>query len=60
MANIVRKYLLLSTTVLLGLVMLLGVGSAIAQENMATPDRNVLAAPPQQQGPTDPAELEAF
>jgi len=60
MANIVRKYLLLSTTVLLGLVMLLGARPAIAQENMATPDRNLLAAPPQQQGPTDPAELEAF
>jgi len=65
MSNFVKKYLLPSITVLLGLVMLLGAGSAMAQESMAAPSRNVLAAAPQGQGPTDlgptdPNELEAF
>jgi len=55
MANIVRKYLLLSTTVLLGLVMLLVAGSARAQENTVAPNRNVFAAPPQGEGTTGPA-----
>jgi CubicO group peptidase (beta-lactamase class C family) len=57
---LVKKYLALSMTIVLTLMMLLGAGSAVAQENMAAPGRNVLAAPPQGQGPTDPAELEAF
>jgi CubicO group peptidase (beta-lactamase class C family) len=45
--------------ILLSLVALLVGGTALAQENVTAPDRNVLSAPPQQ-GPTDPAELEAF
>ena len=36
------------------------VGSAMAQENSFAPGRNVFTAPSQGQGPTDPAELEAF
>jgi len=60
MSNFVKKYLLPSITVLLGLVMLLGARPAMAQKNTSAPNRNVLTAPPQGQGPTDPAELEAF
>ena len=45
----------------LTLVILLSiVGSAMAQENRVAPGRNVPTAPSQAQGPTDPAELEAF
>jgi len=60
MANLVKEYLALSMTIILVFMMLLGAGSVMAQESMAAPSRNVLAAPPQGQGPTDPAELEAF
>jgi CubicO group peptidase (beta-lactamase class C family) len=45
--------------ILLSLVALLVGGTALAQEAVTAPGRNVLSAPPQQ-GPTDPAELEAF
>jgi CubicO group peptidase (beta-lactamase class C family) len=45
--------------ILLSLVALLVGGPALAQENVTVPGRDVLSAPPQQ-GPTDPAELEAF
>jgi CubicO group peptidase (beta-lactamase class C family) len=45
--------------ILLSLVALLVGGTALAQEAVTAPGRNVLSAP-QQQGPTDPAELEAF
>lgn len=48
-------------TIMLTLVMLLSiVGSATARENRVAPGRNVTTAPSQQQGPTDPSELEAF
>jgi CubicO group peptidase (beta-lactamase class C family) len=45
--------------ILLSLVALLVGGTALAQENLTAPGRNVLSAP-LPQGPTDPAELEAF
>jgi len=45
--------------ILLGLVALLATGPALAQ-NLTALGRDVLSAPPQQQGPTDPDELEAF
>jgi CubicO group peptidase (beta-lactamase class C family) len=53
---IIKKSLAFSMTIMLTLVILLSVvGSAAAQENRVTP-----VAPSQGQGPTDPAELEAF
>jgi CubicO group peptidase (beta-lactamase class C family) len=56
-----KKSLTLSMTIMLTLANLLSiVGSATAQENRLAPGRNVPAAPSQGQGPTDPAELEAF
>jgi CubicO group peptidase (beta-lactamase class C family) len=56
-----KKFLMVSMPILLTLVLLLSiVGSAMAQENKGAPGRNVSAVPSQQQGPTDPAELEAF
>jgi hypothetical protein len=58
---IIKKFLTLSTTIMLMLVMLLStVGSAMAQDNRVAPGRNVSTAPSQALGPTDPAELEAF
>jgi len=46
---------------ILTLVILISiVGSAMAQENGIAPGRNVPTAPSPAQGPTDPAELEAF
>jgi CubicO group peptidase (beta-lactamase class C family) len=45
--------------ILLSLVALLVGGTALAQENLTAPGRDVLSAP-LPQGPTDPAELEAF
>jgi len=45
--------------ILLSLVALLVGGPALALENVTAPDRDVLSAP-LPQGPTDPAELEAF
>ncbi|MGE5264719.1 MAG: serine hydrolase domain-containing protein, partial [Acidobacteriota bacterium] len=50
-----------SMTMLLTLVILLSLGAPVmAQENRVAPSRSVPAAPSQGQGPTDPAELEAF
>lgn len=58
---IMKKSLALSMTITLTLAILLSiVGSAMAQENRVAPGRNVPTAPSQPQGPTDPAELEAF
>jgi CubicO group peptidase (beta-lactamase class C family) len=58
---LMKKSLAFSMTMMLAFVMLLSiVGSAVAQENRVAPGRNAPAAPAQQQGPTDPAELEAF
>src|SRR5687767_13075293 len=55
-----KRVLALSMPILFTLVMLLSiVGSATAQENGATSGKNIPIAP-SQQGPTDPAELEAF
>jgi CubicO group peptidase (beta-lactamase class C family) len=59
--RILRKALALSMTTMFTLAMLLSiVGSAMAVENRSMPGKSVPAAPSQQQGPTDPAELEAF
>jgi CubicO group peptidase (beta-lactamase class C family) len=57
----IKKSIAISMTVMLTLVILLSTsGSAMGQENgVATPGRNVATSPPQQ-GPTDPAALEAF
>jgi CubicO group peptidase (beta-lactamase class C family) len=41
-------------------ILLSMVGSAIAQENSVSPGRDMRNAPSLTQGPTDPAELEAF
>ena len=60
MSTSVKKYLALSMTIILAFMMLLVAGSAMAQESMVAPGRNVLAASLQEQGPTDPVELEAF
>jgi CubicO group peptidase (beta-lactamase class C family) len=50
-----------SIAILLTLVMLLSIaGSAMAQENRVAPGGNEPTVLLQQQGPTDPAELEAF
>ncbi|HEX6305135.1 MAG TPA: serine hydrolase [Anaerolineales bacterium] len=57
----IKKSLALPLTVLLTLLILLStVGSALAQEAGVAPDRDVPAASSPPQGPTDPAELEAF
>jgi len=58
---IAKKYLGLFLTISLTLVVLLSVAApVIAQGNKAAPEKKVLNAPVQGQGPTDPAELEAF
>src|SRR5215211_1897836 len=56
------KFMAISMTIMLALVILLSTsGSATGQENGVAPGRNgSTAQPPQQQGPTDHAELEAF
>jgi CubicO group peptidase (beta-lactamase class C family) len=47
--------------IVLTLALLLSViAPAMAQEDKAASDRNLSAAPLQEQGPTDPAEMEAF
>ncbi len=57
----IKKFKALSMTVLLTLAILLSiVAPALAQENKAAPGGNVPVARSQGQGPTDPAELEAF
>jgi CubicO group peptidase (beta-lactamase class C family) len=50
----------LLTLVLLAALLLSLVASAMAQENRSAPGKNVPTVPSQQQGPTDPAELEVF
>jgi CubicO group peptidase (beta-lactamase class C family) len=56
----IKKFMAISMTIVLTLVILLSTsGSAISQENRAAPGGNAATAP-SQQGPTDPAELEAF
>jgi CubicO group peptidase (beta-lactamase class C family) len=56
-----KKFLVLSIRTLFTLVMLLAiVGSAVAHANNVAPVKHAPAAPSQQPGPTDPAELEAF
>ncbi|HZD59357.1 MAG TPA: serine hydrolase domain-containing protein [Anaerolineae bacterium] len=58
---IVKKSLALSMTMMLTFgILLMIVGSAMAQEERGAPGRNAPTAPSQQQGPTDRAELEAF
>jgi CubicO group peptidase (beta-lactamase class C family) len=57
----VKKFMAISMTVMLALVIVLSTsGSATGQEKGGAPGRNVATAPPQQQGPTDRAEMEAF
>ena len=57
----IKRSLALSMTIMLTLVILLStVGSAVAQEDGVASGSNVPIAPSQAQGPTDPAELEAF
>ena len=58
---IVKRSLALSMTIMLILVMLLSaVRSAMAWDNRVAPGQNIPTARFQAQGPTDPAELEAF
>jgi CubicO group peptidase (beta-lactamase class C family) len=58
---IMKKSVVLSMAILLTLAILLSVvGSAKAQDNSVSPGRNGSTASTQPQGPTDPAELEAF
>jgi CubicO group peptidase (beta-lactamase class C family) len=58
---IIKKSLVISMTIMLTLTMLLSiVGTATARENRLALGRNVPTAPSQAQGPSDPAELEAF
>ena len=61
MNNLLMKKSLAFSTIMLALGIVLSiVGSATAQENRVAPGRNALTTPLQQQGPADPAELEAF
>jgi CubicO group peptidase (beta-lactamase class C family) len=56
----IKKFMAISMTIVLTLVILLSTsGSAISQEDRAAPGGNAATAP-SQQGPTDPAEMEAF
>src|SRR5215204_4549329 len=58
---ITKKFWAISMTLMLALVILLSTsGSAIGQVDRDAPGRDLSTAPSQQQGPTDPAELEAF
>jgi CubicO group peptidase (beta-lactamase class C family) len=58
---ILRKPLLFSMTMMLTLVILVSfAGPAAAQKNSAAVERNIHTVPSQGQGPSDPAELEAF
>jgi len=57
----INKSLTFSLSIALTLVVLLSVAApVIAQRNKAAPEKKVLNAPVQGQGPSDPAELEAF
>jgi CubicO group peptidase (beta-lactamase class C family) len=56
----IKKCMAISMPMMLALVILLSTsGSAISQEDRAAPGGNAATAP-SQQGPTDPAEMEAF
>jgi CubicO group peptidase (beta-lactamase class C family) len=56
----IKTFTATSMPIMLALVILLSTsGSAMGQEDRVDPGRNIPTAP-QQQGPTDPAELEAF
>jgi CubicO group peptidase (beta-lactamase class C family) len=55
----IKRFTAISMTIMLALVVVLSTsGSAMAQEDRGSQGKNVASA--QQQGPTDPAELEAF
>jgi len=57
----IKKSMTLSLTIILTLVVILSVATpVIAQGNKAAPEKKVLNVPVQGQGPSDPAELEAF
>src|SRR5215218_2019616 len=57
----INKFMAISMTLMLALVLLLSTsGSAMGQEKGVAPGRNAPTGRSQQQGPTDPAELEAF
>src|SRR5215203_4555805 len=57
----IKKCMAISMPIVLTLVILLSTsGSAMGQKIRAAPGRNVYTAASQQQGPTDPAEIEAF
>lgn len=56
----IKKSLSFSMMLLTLVILLPMVGPAMAQENRTVLGRNVLTAPSQAPGPTDPAELEAF
>src|SRR5829696_359050 len=57
----IKKFMAISMTIMLALVIVLSTsGSAMGQEKGVAPGRNAPTGQSQQQGPTDPAELEAF
>ncbi len=57
----IKKFMAISTPIMLALVIVLSTsGSARGQENEVTAGGNGPTASSQQQGPTDPAEMEAF
>src|SRR5829696_7421630 len=57
----IKMIMAISMTITLALVIELSTsGSATGKGNRVAPGRNVPTAPPLQQGPTHPAELEAF
>ena len=57
----IKKFMAITMMVMLALVIVLSTsGSAMGQEDRGAPARNGPTATSQQQGPTDPAELEAF
>src|ERR687897_2060176 len=58
----IKKFWAISMTMMLALMIVLSTsGSAMGQQDRDAPGKNLpTAQPPQQQGPTDPAELEAF
>lgn len=57
----IKRLTTISMAITLALMILLSPGgSATGQESRGAPGRDVAEAPQQRQGPTDPAELEAF
>src|SRR5829696_1635374 len=57
----IKKFKAISMPIVLTLVIVLSTsGSAMGQKDRDAPGRNVSTAPSRQQGPTDPAEMEAF